>query len=109
VQLTLLSPAFRFSVEASTDLHSMFADAILCGVMFMQFAQWASFARNDRKHTKIVVVCVASVQRETRHILIVGSIQVLSPPSPPQSTLSGSACISSVSPSLPCWNKVVVS
>ncbi|RSH91803.1 hypothetical protein EHS25_009173 [Saitozyma podzolica] len=37
------------------ELIGTFVDAIFCGVMIMQFAQWVSFSRNDRNYTKMVV------------------------------------------------------
>ncbi|GFZ48655.1 hypothetical protein JCM24511_06404 [Saitozyma sp. JCM 24511] len=34
----------------------LFIDAILCGIMIMQFAHWASFARKERTMNKVIVI-----------------------------------------------------
>lgn len=35
---------------------SLFFDAILCGVMVMQFSHWLSFSKNERVFTRVIVV-----------------------------------------------------
>ncbi|GFZ48652.1 hypothetical protein JCM24511_06401 [Saitozyma sp. JCM 24511] len=37
------------------QLIGTFVDALLCGVMIMQFSQWLSFSQSDRMYTKVAV------------------------------------------------------
>lgn len=69
--LHLTAPAPRVLEYNGLMPRRTFVDAVFCGVMIMQFAQWVSFSRNDRTYTKLVVVCLLylqynSVPRKTR-------------------------------------------